>query len=162
MNTFTSAVQNQDERTENGMLARKSTLSACVDLFFKIGASRGQNIIPGFVSAFVEDSDKALRIAQWCRDVRGGAGERQIFRDIMQHLEQTLTVTDPRFVALLNKISELGRWNDLFIFEQPETKKVVYGLVSNALKDGIKAKEIMEKLNDMTEEQCQILLDNSF
>ncbi len=136
MNTFTAAVRNQSARTENGMLARKDTGSANVTLFFKIGASRGMNVIPEFVSAFVEDSDKALRIAQWCRDVRGGAGERQIFRDIMLHLEQSLGVKDSRFVALLNKTSELGRWDDLFIFTQPETKKVVYELVSNALKNG--------------------------
>ena len=162
MNTFTAAARNQSARTENGMLARKDTGSANVTLFFKIGAFRGMNVIPEFVSAFVEDSDKALRIAQWCRDVRGGAGERQIFRNIMLHLEQSLGVKDSRFVALLNKTSELGRWDDLFIFSQPETKNIVYGLVSNALKSGIKAKEIMEKLNDMTEEQCQMLLDKSF
>lgn len=160
MNTFTSAVQNQSTRTENGMLARKSTLSACVDLFFKIGASRGMNVIPEFVSAFVEDSDKALRIAQWCRDVRSGAGERQIFRDIMLHLEQSLGVKDSRFVALLNKISELGRWDDLFIFNQPETKKVVYGLVSSALKTGIKAKFLLEKIDSMTEEEAEAELKN--
>jgi len=37
MNTFVSAVQNQSARTANGMVARKSTAKATVDLFFKIG-----------------------------------------------------------------------------------------------------------------------------
>ena len=82
MNTFVSAVQNQSARTENGMRARKSTANACVDLFFKIGASRGKDITKDFVAAYVENKDIALRIAQWVRDVRGGAGEREIFRQI--------------------------------------------------------------------------------
>ena len=62
MSTFAAAVQNQPARTTNGMVARKSTASACVDLFFKIGASRGKDIIPQFVAAYVEDPDLALRI----------------------------------------------------------------------------------------------------
>ena len=87
MNAFVEAVQNQESRTANGMKARKSTAKATVDLFYKIGASRGKNITAEFTAAFVENSDVALRIAQWARDVRGGAGERQLFRDILVHLE---------------------------------------------------------------------------
>lgn len=136
MNNFTAAVQNQFTKTENDMKCFKNTGNACVDLFYKIGASRGQNVIPLFIAAFVEDTDKALRILQWARDIRGGAGERQIFRDIMQYLEQRYGIKGYKFIELLNKIPELGRWDDLFIFNQPETKAVVYELVSNALKAG--------------------------
>lgn len=136
MTTFTSAVQNQTARTANNMAAFKSTGNACTNLFFKIGASRGQDIIPDFVAAFVEDADKALRIAQWARDVRGGAGERELFRNIMKHLEITMGIGDPRFVNLLNKVSELGRWDDLFIFNNTETKNYVYSLVKTALSNG--------------------------
>lgn len=155
---FSEAVKNQFKRTENDMKAFKQTNNACVDLFVKIGASRGQNIIPQFVSAFVEDADKALRIAQWARDVRGGAGERELFRNIMRHLETTLGITDPRFVALLNKTSELGRWDDLFIFNNTETKNYVYSLVNNTLKAGIKAKFIFENLDNLSEKECEKLL----
>ena len=77
MSTFVEAVNNQEARTVNGMKARKSTANACVDLFYNIGASRGKNIIPAFTAAYVENSDLALRIVQWARDVRGGAGERE-------------------------------------------------------------------------------------
>ena len=81
MNAFIDAVANQTVRTENGMKARKSTAKATVDLFYNIGASRGKNITGDFTAAYVENPDVALRIAQWARDVRGGAGERQLFRD---------------------------------------------------------------------------------
>ena len=75
MNTFVNAVVNQEARTTNGMKARKSTASKCVDLFFKVGASRGKDITGDFVAAYVENKDIALRIAQWVRDARGGAGD---------------------------------------------------------------------------------------
>ncbi len=65
MNSFVNAVKNQEARTTNGMKARKGTANACVDLFFKIGASRGKNIIPDFTAARVEDANIATRIALW-------------------------------------------------------------------------------------------------
>jgi Domain of unknown function (DUF2828) len=110
MNTFANAVVNQSARTENGMAAFRGTNSALVDLFFKIGASRGKNIIPQFTSALVEDRERALRIALWSRDVRGGAGERQLFRDILVYLGQNDLES---FKAVAPKVSELGRWDDL-------------------------------------------------
>ena len=60
MNTFVDAVVNQEARTENGMKARKSAANACVDLFYKAGASRGKNIVGEFVAALVEDEDIAI------------------------------------------------------------------------------------------------------
>jgi len=130
MNTFVNAVVNQEARTENGMKARKSTASKLVDLFFKIGASRGKNIVGDFTSAFVEDKDVALRIAAWSRDARGGAGERQIFRDILKHLETTDT---DAAVALMRKVPEVGRWDDLLVVESALLKQVAFEMIKNAL-----------------------------
>ena len=130
MNTFVNAVVNQEARTENGMKARKSTASKLVDLFFKIGASRGKNIVGDFTSAFVEDKDVALRIAAWSRDARGGAGERQIFRDILKHLETTDT---DAAVALMRKVPEVGRWDDLLVVESTLLKQVAFEMIKNAL-----------------------------
>jgi len=89
MTTFAEAVQTQpaEARTENNMKALAHSGNALVDLFFKIGASRGKNIVGDFERAFQEDSGLAMKIALWARDVRGGAGERQLFRDILLHLE---------------------------------------------------------------------------
>jgi len=139
MNAFVSAVANQEARTTNGMKARKSTASACVDLFYNIGASRGKNITGDFTAAYVENSDVALRIAQWARDVRGGAGERQLFRDILVHLEQR----DPdAALALLRKVPEVGRWDDIFVFQGPVLKSAAYTMLGDALRasNGLAAK----------------------
>ena len=134
MTTFVNAVLNQDARTENGMKARKSTANAAVDLFFKIGASRGKNIVPDFTAAHVHNRDYALRIAQWARDARGGAGERQIYRDILKYL----AVRDPdATVTLLRKTPELGRWDDLLIFDaNSAAEAVAFAFIEDALNAG--------------------------
>jgi hypothetical protein len=139
MNAFVNAVANQEARTANGMKARKSTAKATVDLFYNIGASRGKDITKAFTAAYVENSDVALRIAQWARDVRGGAGERQLFRDILVHLEKR----DPdAALALLKKVPEVGRWDDIFVFTTPLLKSAAYTMLGDALRasNGLAAK----------------------
>lgn len=139
MNTFVSAVQNQSARTANGMRARKSTANACVDLFFKIGAMRGKDVTKDFVAAFVEDKEVALRIAAWVRDARGGAGEREIFRQILKYLDKHSPADAAR---LLMKVPELGRWDDIFVVESKENKRKAFAMLGDALraKNGLAAK----------------------
>ena len=130
---FAEAVQNQSARTVNGMKARNSTANACVDLFYNIGASRGKNIVPAFTAAYVENRDIALRIAQWARDVRGGSGERELFRQILTHLEKTA----PKDAELLmKKIPEIGRFDDLLVFKTPTLKWEAFNLLGNHLREG--------------------------
>ena len=139
MTTFVEAIANQEARTANGMKARKSTANKVVDLFYNIGASRGKDIVPGFTAAFVEDKNLALRIALWARDARGGAGERELFRSILKHLEKT----DPKSALdLLARVPELGRWDDIFVFETEQLKTAAYTMLGNALreKNGLAAK----------------------
>ena len=69
MSDLLSAMQTKDSLTENGMATNSSSLNLCVDLFFQIGAMRGQDktrLINAFTKAFAEDqqlhSEKFLRI----------------------------------------------------------------------------------------------------
>ncbi len=134
MNTFANAVTNQMTTTENGMPSPVSSNSACVDLFYKIGSSRGQNIIPAFTAAFVENKDLALRIVLHARDIRQGSGERQIFKNILQHLEN---VSENAACLLMNKVEELGRWDDLFIDHVSlKCQNHAFNLVKKALMAG--------------------------
>jgi hypothetical protein len=139
MTSFVSAVQNQSARTANGMRARKSTANACVDLFFKIGASRGKDVTKDFVAAYAEDKEVALRIAQWVRDARGGAGEREIFRQILKYLDKHQPTDAAR---LLMKVPEIGRWDDIFVVESKENKYKAFAMLGDALraKNGLAAK----------------------
>ena len=136
---FAEAIKNQEVRTTNGMKARKSSANACVDLFYNVGASRGKNIIPAFTAAYVENSDLALRIMQWARDVRGGSGERQLFRDVLLHLEKTNPEDAMRLMA---KVPELGRYDDLLVFKTKPLKAKAYTMLGDALRarNGLAAK----------------------
>jgi hypothetical protein len=144
MNSFVKAVKTQGARTDNGMKALKSTTSSCVDLFFKIGASRGKNVIPDFAGAFVENRDYAMRITQWARDIRQGAGERKIFRDVLVNL---IKHDQDAAVALARKIPVLGRWDDVLVLIGTEIEHVAYDMVREALakNDGLCAKWMPRK-----------------
>jgi hypothetical protein len=125
--------------TTNGMAALNTSTTALTDLFFNIGAMRGKDIIPQFTSALSENRELALRIALWSRDARGGAGERQLFRDILNHLENTDVSAAE---ALANRVGELGRWDDLFVFKTKHMKEFGFELIKQALaaKNGLAAK----------------------
>lgn len=149
MNTFANAVINQEARTENGMKARASTASACVDLFFKVGAMRGQDPIPAFVAAYAEDPEIATRIALWARDARQGAGEREIFRKVLRHAAKNLMGDE--LVRFIEKTPELGRWDDLLVLLEdgidPDIQGLVYSKIGMALfhRDGLCAKWMPRK-----------------
>lgn len=131
MNTFVNSINSGVARTENGMKALSGTSSKVVDFFYKVGASRGKNVVPDFVAACVEDKDLAVRIALWARDIRGGAGERKLFRDILQYLDSH----DPEvLVKVLPLVPELGRWDDLLVVGvHPETFLASMGMIRDAL-----------------------------
>jgi hypothetical protein len=132
MSTFVNAVVNQSARTENGMKARQSTANAVTDLFFKIGAMRGQNVIPAWTAAKVQNPELATRVALWARDVRGGAGERKIFRDILVDLANS---DKSRAIALGRKVPELGRWDDLLVLVGTDLETFAFEEIRIALED---------------------------
>ena len=107
------ALRQNDTVTENGMTTNSSSLNHCVDLFSTIGAMRGQDkerLLRNFSLALLEDPTRAMKILFWARDVRGGAGERQIFRDVMQFLAENHTEFLRKNIPY---VSEFGRWDDL-------------------------------------------------
>jgi hypothetical protein len=113
MGSLVDALRTRNSYTENGMVTNSSTLNACVDLFFSIGAMRGQSkerLLINFSKAFNENPLTAMRILFWVRDVRGGAGERQIFRDIISYLAENHSDVLGKNLSL---IPEFGRWDDL-------------------------------------------------
>ncbi len=135
--TFKNAVLNTEveARTWNGMKALKSSLSNTTDLFFKIGASRGKDISKQFEKAYHEDRELALRVAQWARDVRGGAGERELYRKTLKFLEKNYK-HELLNTRILRNTAEIGRWDDLLVFEDAEVKSVAYNLIREALEAG--------------------------
>jgi hypothetical protein len=154
------ALQTKNTLTENGMVTNSSSLNDCVNLFFQIGAMRGQDktrLVNMFVKAYEENSLTAMKILFWARDVRGGAGERQIFKDIIKYLASSRTESMKKNLAL---ISEYGRWDDLLTLVGTPLENDALTLISDALKNGDKVKTILNKLDELTDEECQYYLEN--
>ena len=100
--------------TENGAVTPATTGSDCLDLFATIGALRRESdeeIIARFIRAYAEDKNAAMKLLFFGRDVRGGLGERRVFRVILKWLANE----DPESVKKnIRHIAEYGRYDDLF------------------------------------------------
>jgi len=131
-------------RTANGMKAHATSASPVLDLFGIIGSARGTDITKQFTASFVEDADLTLRMLQWARDIREGAGERATFRNLLSALEST----DPTLAGkLMHKIPALGRWDDLFAYKNSINRNQAFALIAEALeaKNGLAAKWMPRK-----------------
>lgn len=99
--------------TENGAATYASTTSHCLDLFATVGALRHQSdkeILDRFLFAYTENPDIAMKTLFFARDVRGGLGERRVFRVILNWL----AANHPESVEKnMEYIAEYGRWDDL-------------------------------------------------
>ena len=101
--------------TENDALTLRSTMSDCVDLFATIGALRSASdaeVEKRFMRAYAEDPDAAMRILFFARDVRGGLGERKVFRTIIRWLAFNHRAS---VIKNLDMIVKMGRWDDLTV-----------------------------------------------
>lgn len=120
----------QSATTANGAATNYSSMNKNVDLFFLGGASRGKDINHVFSSAFAEDPDTAVRVLQWIRDARGGAGERETFRALFK----TLIKLDQSIAErILVKLPELGRWDDVLSVVDTPLQTAAFDMVKSAL-----------------------------
>ena len=115
--------------TENGAVTHESTGDFCLDLFASIGAIRRESdkdIEQRFVKAYMEDKDIATKILFFARDVRGGLGERRVFRVILKwlanHKEETVKKN-------LSYIAEYGRFDDLLVLLGTPCEKEMLSLL---------------------------------
>jgi len=99
--------------TTNGAVTHTTSDSAHVDLFMIIGSCRNNvaDAVKVFERAYYTDKALALRILFWARDCRGGAGERKVFRAIMEHLAK-ISPADASAIMSSGVIEELGRYDD--------------------------------------------------
>lgn len=109
--------------TQNGALTFTSTDSALLDFYAQAGAMRPrpEQALDLFKKAFAEDREKAVKILFYLRDVRGGQGERDLFRTCLEWLG---TDVPEVFEQIVQHISVYGRWDDLF-FDHPKCFEVI-------------------------------------
>lgn len=114
-NTLWNAMEAENNTTEttNGDKAYKSTLNPLMDFMFTASTLRNADeiaISKLFTKAYNFHKVYATRLAFYIRDIRGGQGERRVFRACMR----ALAGNDPEtFKQIINFIPEYGRWDDL-------------------------------------------------
>ena len=134
---FMNAIQNalNVSVTENGAVGYRTTGKELLDLNFAISSLRkmsDEEVAKRFKRAFCENQMLAMKWLFYARDVRGGVGERRLFRVILADLVKT----NPEMVIpIINLIPEYGRYDDLWcLLDNDEAAKVIYQIVDKQLR----------------------------
>ena len=127
--------------TENMAATHATTCSDCLDLFATVGALRNaqdSDIESRFMRAYAENPDLAMKLAFFARDVRGGLGERRVFRTIFRWLAKN----EPQSaVKNVGNVPEYGRFDDLLILIGSRCEKDAIDLVAKQFNADVKAME---------------------
>ena len=127
--------------TENGAAAYESTGSECLDLFATVGALRRESdaeIITRFIRAFTENPDTAMKLLFFARDIRGGLGERRVFRVILNWL----AANNPESAKKnLRFVAEYGRYDDLLSLIGTPCEKEMLAFVKEQFSKDMEAME---------------------
>ena len=109
--------------TENGAVTFTNSGSNTLDFYAQAGAMRKnpEQALELFKKAFAEDRQTAVRILFYLRDVRGGQGERTLFRTCLEFIGTDYPEVFEKIVEL---VPEYGRWDDLF-FDNEKAFEVI-------------------------------------
>ena len=122
--------------TENGCATNISSLNPCLD-FFALGAAKRARLkeaVSLFKKAYATDKTTALRTLFYIRDIRGGQGERDIFRACMEELD-AFDIENAQKVYKF--IPEYGRYDDLLY--NRAGNKVAVQIVKDQLEKDLKS-----------------------
>ncbi len=142
-------LKNEPNRTltENGAVTHVTTGSACLDLFATIGALRSnseQEIINRFIRAFTEDPTLAMKTLFFARDIRGGLGERKVFRVCLNWLANNVPVSARKNIPY---IAEFGRWDDLLCLMGTPCEQDALALIKNQLEADLNAMDMGDEVS---------------
>ena len=123
--------------TENGAVGYRTSGKALLDINFNISSMRNMNedqIIDKFVKAFYEDKRLAMKWLFYAGDVRGGVGERRLFRILLKYLAQNHLNLAKTVIEL---VPEYTRWDNLWCLLDTELVDYVINLVEKQLNKDI-------------------------
>jgi len=124
--------------TENNASTHKSTGSDCFDFFATVGALRNADeteIIKRFVRAWSENPDLAVKTLFFARDVRGGLGERKMFRTVLRHMAHDMLDAVRKN---LWAVPEFGRYDDLLVLLDSPARCDAIAFIRGRLLEDIK------------------------
>lgn len=139
MHTTHSAALNAS-LTANGAFTFNSTLNTNLDFYSQSGNIAYPTLLGDFSSALSENADLAIRNILKMRDIRGGHGVRDNFRACLKHLAQN-RVSYILETNILEKIIEVGRWDDVFSLlelRMPEVQNKIIKMTAFELNKGAK------------------------
>jgi hypothetical protein len=125
--------------TENGAAAYLTTQSDCLDLFATIGALRREpeeEMQARFDRAWAEDRDTALKTLFFARDIRGGLGERAVFRAILRGMARDRAES---VAKNLWAVPEFGRFDDFLCLLDTPMKQMVAEYIKTQFDADMKA-----------------------
>lgn len=131
-------------RTTNGAKTHGSTGDACLDFFAVAGGMRYRKAaeqIRLYERAYIENPDLAMKLLFYIRDIRGGMGERNMFRTLIRHVAKTWPESAGKNVHL---ISKYGRFDDLWCLMDTSVQDEVICLVKEQLQKDLEAVERRE------------------
>ncbi len=139
MNLFDAmTIANTDATTTNGAVTLPTSTSKIVDFFYLLGAMRtsGEDtIINSFSAALGEDFLITVRSLFYARDIRGGQGERNLFKVCMKYMANA-----PVYRHLVEKNLHLvpiyGRWDDMTCFAGTAMESKAMALWAEAILSG--------------------------
>ena len=138
MNLFDAMEISSTAQTANGAVTLPTSTSKIVDFFFLLGAMRNSpesEIIRAFSASLAEDFLITVRSLFYARDVRGGQGERNLFKVCMKYMANA-----PKYKHLVEKNLHLvpvyGRWDDMTCFIGTTMESKALSLWSEAILSG--------------------------
>ena len=137
MNAIKNELNNETKLTENGAVGYRTTGKKLLDLNFAVASLRGaseQTIINKFMDAYWEDPVMAIKWLFYARDVRGGLGERRLFRVVLKQLAKD----KPEIIRyVFNFVPEYGRFDDLWCLLDTDVKNDVISIVKEQLGEDV-------------------------
>lgn len=120
--------------TENGAVGYRTTGKNLLDLNFAVASLRSASeadIARRFQKAFFDDKLIAMKWLFFARDVRGGLGERRLFREAIKLVAEI----DHEMVSkLIELIPEYGRFDDLWpLLDDEELRPEIVSYVDRIL-----------------------------
>lgn len=147
--SFVNALQKEANYTEtlNGAKTHRSAGDACLDMFSTAGALRYNTVneqIRRFDRAYIENPELAMKLLFHIRDIRGGMGERELFRTLIRHTAKTWPRSAKKNVQY---IAEFGRWDDLMCLMGTKAEREVVAVIRAQLDKDLEALKAREAGN---------------
>lgn len=129
-----NTIKNENSITENGAVGFKTSGAALVDFFFKASSYRNRDeeeIEHDFANVYDENPLLALKTIFFVGDIRGGLGERRLFKTCFNWLCKHHVEDAKKLVSL---IPEYSRWDVLVeLLDNAYVSSTAFGIVKEQL-----------------------------